>query len=371
MTTSESNATAALTLSVDLGAIIANWQSLRARAGRAECAAVVKADAYGLGAAKVAPALAAAGCTTFFVALLEEGVALRALLPEAEIIALSGMLPGNETEHEAHRIVPVLNSLDDIARWRSFARTTGRAQPAWIHLDTGMNRLGLSVVETAALAAAPDRLAGIALRGWMSHLACADQRFHPMSSSQLGRFHQLLSKLPPARRSFANSSGIFRSRAFHLELVRPGAALYGINPTPEAENPQRPVISLIARVLQVRTVDTGMTVGYGAMYKVKNKIRIATLAAGYADGLPRSLAGQGTVVINGRKLPMAGRVSMDLITVDVSDLPEDGIHPGAEVELIGSDHSIDTVAAEAGTIGYEILTNLSRRCRRVWLEPAR
>ena len=356
-------------LTVDLGAVVANWQALRARLGGAECAAVVKADAYGLGADQVAPALAAAGCATFFVALLDEAAPLRALLPDAEIIALSGLLPGTEADYGDLRVVPVLNSLEEIARWQSFARASDCAQPAWIHLDTGMNRLGLGADDAERLATEPERLAGIALRGWLSHLACADQRFHPTSSAQLARFHRLLARLPKARRSLANSSAICRSRALHLDLVRPGAALYGINPTPEAENPQRPVVGFAGRILQVRAVDTGMTVGYGAAHKVRRRGRIATIAAGYADGLPRSLISRGRVFIGGHAAPVVGRVSMDLITVDITELPEDAVQPGGWAELIGSHHSVDQVAAEAGTIGYEILTGLARRCHRVWLPP--
>ena len=362
-------AAATTVLAVNLEAVVENWRALRGRVGRAECAAVVKADAYGMGAARVAPALADAGCTTFFVALLGEGVALRPLLPGAAIIALSGAPPGTEEDFAAHGIIPVLNSLGDIARWQAFARRTGTAQAAWVHLDTGMSRLGLSPREAHTLIAEPERLAGLDLKGWMSHLACADQRFHPSSSAQLGRFHQSLARLPKARRSFANSSGICRSRAFHLDLVRPGAALYGINPTPETDNHQRPVFSFAGRILQVRPVDTGMTVGYGATHEVVRPGRIATIAVGYADGDPRSLGNRGQVFIGGLPAPVVGRVSMDLITVDVTDLPENVVRPGGWAELIGPHYTVDQVAAEAGTIGYEILTGLARRCHRVWLPP--
>ncbi len=356
-------------LAVDLAAVVANWRSLAARLDGAECAAVVKADAYGLGAAQVAPLLAEAGCRTFFVATLDEGLALRPLLPRAALVALTGLLPGTEAEHSARSIVPVLNSLEDIARWAAFAAKAGTAQPAWIHLDTGMNRLGLAAPDARTLAEQPERLAGIDLQGWISHLACADTRFHPASSAQLARFHRALAALPKARRSLANSSGICRGRAFHLDLVRPGAALYGINPTPEAANPMRPVVSIAGRILQVRAVDTGMTVGYGAAHEVERHGRIATIAVGYADGIPRSLGNRGRVFIGGLPAPVVGRVSMDLITVDVTDLPDGAVQPGGWAELIGPHQSVDEVAAAAGTIGYELLTGLSRRCHRVWLPP--
>jgi len=357
-------------LTIDLGAVTANWQALRRQVAPAECAAVVKADAYGLGALQVAPALAAAGCTTFFVALLDEGVLLRPRLPHAEIIALLGALPGCEADHAHHRIVPVLNSLGDIARWQAFARTTGRPQAAWVHLDTGMNRLGLDADEARRLAEEPERLAGLELRGWISHLACADQPDHPLSAAQLGRFHRALAPLPAGRRSLAGSSGLWRSRAFHLDLVRPGAALYGINPTPEQVNLMQPVITLRSRILQVRMIDTGATVGYGAACTVGRPSRIATIAVGYADGALRSSASRGHVFIDRRPAPVVGRVSMDLMTIDVTDLPQATVQPGGWAELIGLDRSVDAAAADAGTIGYEILTSLSRRHHRVWLAPA-
>ncbi len=361
----------AAVLTIDLEAVVANWRCLRDRVAPSECAAVVKADAYGLGALQVAPALAAAGCSTFFVALLDEGVALRTCLPpQANIIALLGALPGCELDHDHHRIVPVLNSLDDIDRWRAFARTTGRAQPAWIHLDTGMNRLGLGSDEIQTLAETPERLTGLALQGWISHLACADHPDHPLSAAQLGRFHQSLARLPAGRRSLAGSSGLWRYRAFHLDLVRPGAALYGINPTPEVANPMHPVITLKSRILQVRTVDTGATVGYGAASVIARPSRIATIAVGYADGALRSSACRGHVFIDRRPAPVVGRVSMDLMTIDVTDLPPETVQPGGWAELIGLDRSVDAAAADAGTIGYEILTGLSRRHHRVWLAPA-
>ena len=356
-------------LTIDLGAVVANWRFLNARLVGAECAAVVKADAYGLGAPAVVHALSDAGCTTFFVALLDEGIALRSVLPDAEIVALSGLLPGCEADHAHHRVIPVLNSLGDIARWQAFAQATGRRQQAWIHLDTGMNRLGLAANEAARLAAEPQRLDGIAIRGWMSHLAYADQPDHPVTGHQRRRFVGALAHLPAARRSLANSSGLCRNTDLHFDLVRPGAALYGINPTPEMPNPLAPVISLRSRILQVHAVDSGMTIGYGGTHTVARCGRIATIALGYADGWWRSLSGHGCVFIEGWPAPLVGRVSMDLITADVSGVPESLVNPGGWAELIGPQQSVDQVAAEAGTIGYEFLTSLSRRYHRIWLEP--
>lgn len=351
-------------LDIDLGAIAENYRRLRATAPGSDCAAVVKADAYGLGAAQIAPVLRYEGCRDFFVALLAEGIALRGLLPDARIHVLNGLLADTEQDFVDHRLVPVLNDLEQIDRWAARGRAEGPL-PAIVHLDTGMNRLGLGSDETAALIAAPDRLDGIDLRYWMSHLVAAEDAGSPLAAEQRRRLVDWLGRLPPAPVSLANSSGIFRGAEFAFDLLRPGVALYGVNPTPGAPNPMRPVVALRARILQVRDVDSPMTVGYGATHRVGGKGKIATISVGYADGFLRSLSGAGFGVIAGRRVPVVGRVSMDLVTLDVGDVPASALAPGAFVELIGPHHTIDELAVEAGTIGYEILTALGRRyCRR-------
>ncbi|HET8729132.1 MAG TPA: alanine racemase, partial [Alphaproteobacteria bacterium] len=282
MTSPEARAGAVLT--IDLDAIVANWRLLRDRGAPAECAAVVKAAAYGLGAARVAPALAHAGARTFFVAHLEEGIALRTVLPEARIGVLNGLMPGCAADYSAHRLAPVLNHLGDIDAWAAFCRARGESLPAFVHIDSGMNRLGLDEVELAVLAAEPSRLEGLRLLGFMSHLACADNADEPMTDAQLRRFRDALSRLPKAPASLANSSGIFRGDALHFDLVRPGCALYGINPTPEAPNPMAQVIRLQGRILQTRRIDTAGSVGYGAAHRAGPGTKIATIAVGYADG---------------------------------------------------------------------------------------
>lgn len=360
---------AAAILTIDLGAVVANWCLLRDCVAPADCAAVVKADAYGLGAARVAPALAAAGCRRFFVAMPDEAVALRAVLPEVEIACFGGLPAGAEAVFREHRIVPVLNHLGEIARWSAYARRTGGPLPAIVHLDTGMNRLGLGPDERADLAEQPERLVGIDVRCWISHLACADQPTHWLTAAQLGRFRLALAALPPAPASLANSAGIFRGRALRFDRVRPGAALYGVNPTPESANPMQGTIVLEGRILQVRAVDRPMTVGYGAAHFVARKGRIATISVGYADGYGRALSGRGHVFVAGRPAAVVGRVSMDLITADVTNIPDHLIQPGGLVELIGPHRPVDQIADEAGTIGYEILTSLGRRYHRRWLEP--
>lgn len=352
-------------LDIDLGAVAANWRLIRARVAPALCAGVVKADAYGLGLERVAPVLAAAGCRVFFVAQLEEGLRLRRLLPEAAIGCLGGVLAGTEAEHVADRVVPVLNHPGEIGRWQATAGRLGRRLPALVHLDTGMNRLGLAPAEQEALAQAPERLEGLSVCAWLSHLACADEPDNPMSEAQAERLRAMLARLPPAPMvSLANSFGVFRSRELHFQLVRPGCALYGINPTPGRPNPMAPVVRLVARVLQVRAVDSPMSVGYGATHSVAGKGKIATIAVGYADGYLRSLSGRGRVFFQGRGAPVVGRVSMDLITADVTHLPESLTFPGTLAEIIGPNRPVDQVADEAGTIGYEVLTSLGGRYQR-------
>ncbi|MBY6263872.1 alanine racemase [Azospirillum sp. 412522] len=370
--TTDLNPRACAILTVDLDAVVANWTQLRDRVAPAECSAVVKADAYGLGVARVVPALAAAGCRTFVVAQFEEALAVRRALetvaPEiqaqAQVFSLGGLPPGYEADFPANRILPVLNHLGEIAAWRAFAAARGEVLPAVIHLDTGMNRLGLGPDELDDLAGHPEWLEGIDVRYWMTHLACADEFDSPMTGEQLGRFRNALARLPKAKASFANSSGIFHGKDHHFDLARPGCALYGVNPTPHLPNPMQGAVRLDARLLQVRNCDAPMTVGYAAAHKVTGPARIATIGVGYADGYMRALGGKGHVFVDGVAAPIVGRISMDLITIDVTGLPESVAHAGRMVELIGPNRPVDRVAAEGGTIGYEILTSLGRRYHR-------
>ncbi|MCR0985374.1 alanine racemase [Roseomonas populi] len=350
-------------LTVDLDAITANWRTLRdlhAEAGGGETGAAVKADAYGLGAAAVAPALAAAGCRRFFVAQLAEGMALRPLLcsshgPGPTIAVLNGFPPGAD---EDAALTPVLNSPGDIAAW------SGTGRGAILHVDTGMARLGLSPAELEALAEDPSPLDGLRLRYVMTHLACADEPAHPMNAAQAARFAAARARLPAVPFSFANSAGIFLGRDFASDLARPGCAIYGLNPTPGRPNPMRPTVRLAAPVLQVREIPAGTPVGYGAGWTAQRPSRIATVAAGYADGYLRSLSGRAIGRHNWQDVPLVGRISMDLSAFDVTDHP--AIGPGSMIELIGPGNSPDQVAARAGTIGYEVLTSLGARYRRAY-----
>lgn len=350
-------------LHIDLAAIAENWRLLAARAAPGAVAGVVKANAYGLGADKVAPALRAAGCRHFFVAHLAEGIALRETLGSGPMIAvLNGFAPGADGDAA---LVPVLNSLGDVLAHAAAGRSAGQARRALLHLDTGMARLGLDAVEQARLVADHSLLAGLDLLYVMTHLACADEPDHPLNAEQAARFDRACSVLPKFKRSFANSSGLFLGADYASDLARPGCALYGINPTPGLPNPLRQVLRLEAPVLQIREIPAGASVGYGASFMVARPSRIATIAVGYADGYLRSLSGQGGAAYRGLMLPLVGRVSMDLITLDVTDVP--GLVPGDAVTLIGgAAPSPDDLAARAGTIGYEILTSLGARYRRAY-----
>jgi alanine racemase len=354
-------------LAIDLAALVANWCDLAARVAPAECAAVVKADGYGLGAVPVARALWQVGARSFFVADIEAGVRLRAALPDARIIVLHGVPAGTQDEIAAQGLVPVLSTLAEIDRWRAHAAQLNRKLPAIIHIDTGMNRLGLPIQELDRVRNdLPSLLAGLDLQAWMSHLACADHPEHPLTADQRRLFLDTLKGLPEAPRSLGNSAGIFHGRDYHFDLVRPGIALYGPNPAPWAENPMRPVIRLLGRILQVRDVPAGVTVGYDATHRVTRAGRVAALGLGYADGYPWSLAGKGHVMVAGLPCPIIGRVSMDLLTVDVSEVPEQHLAVGGWAEVIGPSRDVDQVAREAGTIGYEILTRLGSRYHRVY-----
>jgi alanine racemase len=356
-------ARASAILEIDLGAIAANWRRLkRELAPGARMAAVVKADAYGLGVAQVAPLLARAGCDRFFVATLDEGLALRKLLPKAPIAILDGLLPGTDGDFARARLMPVLNDWGQVVRWHK----AHPRRPAVLHIDTGMARLGLSRADLDRLAGDPAILASLNLAAIMSHLACADEPDHPKNPEQLARFRAALARLPKAPASLAASSAIFLGRAYHFDIVRAGAALYGVNPLPGKPNPMRATVALKARILQVRDVDAGETVGYGATHRMERPSRIATIAVGYADGWLRSASDRGSAAIAGQRVPVVGRISMDLLTLDVTEIAADRAKPGAYVDLLDATHGIDEAAAAARTIGYEMLTLLGRRYARVY-----
>lgn len=354
-------------LTIDLGALRANYRKLRGMLGGAACGAVLKANAYGLGAERVGAALAADGCTCFFTAHLSEGLALRKALGIGPVIfVLNGLHPGGEADCAAAGLVPVLNSIEQLKGWRQLARRLGRKLPAAIQVDSGMARLGMSVQEVEAVRANPLAFEGLAIRLVMSHLARADESDEPSNQRQCTAFLRLAAGLPPAPRSLANSSGIFLGTPFHFDLARPGAALYGVNPTPGMPNPMLPVIGMQARVIQVRDVEPGDGIGYGHATVAARRLRAATISLGYADGWHR--CAETAAFLEGVRLPFLGRVSMDSIVVDVSALGDRPLPAGTLVELIGASQCVDEVAAAAGTIGYEVLTSLGSRFHRIFVD---
>lgn len=364
---------------VDLDALARNYQLLAKRSGGSPPAGMVKADGYGLGAVPVARRLLAEGCTRFFVARLDEGLQLRSALATVvrppEILVLDGAQPGAEDELVAAGLVPILNDLGQIERWQAAASAAGRPLPAALHFDTGMTRLGIPSTEADQLLADPSRLNGIAVELVMSHLASADVPDSEQPAEQLGRFRRLRSRFPQGLASLANSAGTFLGSSYHLDLIRPGIAVYGGKPLPSlAVNPMEPVVTVEVPVLQVQQVGPDTPIGYGATYRTERATRLATVAAGYADGYQRA-AGRDdpavrTVSVCGRTVPVLGHVSMDLIVIDVGDLPADAAQPGTPVELLGRSCLVDDVAAATGTIANEILTGLSHRYERTYAGEA-
>jgi alanine racemase len=358
------------TLTVDLGAIEANWRALAHELLTVECSAVVKANAYGLGLEAVTATLAQAGCKTFFVADIAEARRVRSRAAEATIYVLDGFMLDSSDAYIEINARPVINSTTELAEWDAFVAAHSWHGSAAIHVDTGMNRLGVAIDEAAALAPRiQNENHGIALL--MSHLACAENPNDPLNATQINIFRELHMLFPGIPASLANSSGIFLGSAAHYDLARPGAALYGVNPTPGRPNPQKNVVELTGRILQVRVVDRDQTVGYSATWTAKRATRIAVVALGYADGLLRAGSGTderpgGVAIVAGKRCPIVGRISMDLSCIDITGLPEGAVRRGDPATLIGSDLPIDEVAAYAGTIGYEILTRLGPRSHLVY-----
>ena len=340
-------ATATGVLTVDLDAIVANLRKLEKTAVPAECAGVVKADAYGCGDEQVARALSGAGCKTFFVATLDEARVVRAAAPGAAIYVLDGFFQNTGEAYARIDCKPVIGDLNELAEWDVFCRRSGWSGGAAIHVDTGMNRLGLTVTEA---------------QGIIPRIA---------NARQLTAFREIASVFSGVPASLANSSGVFLGAQFQFDLVRPGCAVYGINPTPEADNPMQPVVELKARIVQIRNVERGDTVGYGGTWTARRPTRLAIVSAGYADGYFRAAsANDGTrgaeVVVAGKRCPVAGRISMDLTAVDVTDLDKSAVRRGHMVTLIGEGITVDELAHHFGTIGYEVMTSLGKRYARIY-----
>ncbi|MEX0955586.1 MAG: alanine racemase [Rhizobiaceae bacterium] len=360
-------------LTIDLSALAANYRTLVGMSAPAETAAVVKADAYGIGIAQAVPCLLDAGCRSFFVALPAEGVAVRRTAPDADIYVLSGPLSDEAANlFRTKRLIPVLNSAHDIETWRRACEP--EPLPAALHVDTGMNRLGLTASEAEAFAARNAHARAIPVVLVMSHLACADDPGNAHNAEQLAAFARVRALFPEARASLANSAGILLGGDFRSDLTRAGIALYGARAANEGRNPMRPVVTAQARVLQVRVAPAGSTVGYGATMTLERDTTLAIAATGYADGYHRAGSGSGVPVrsvaphgaygfVAGKRVPVVGRISMDLTAFDVTDCG-DSVSPGDWIEMFGPNVSVDEAADAAGTIGYELLTSLGRRFHR-------
>lgn len=356
-------------LTVDLDALVANWRALGKRAGT-EAGAVVKADAYGIGIEPAVTALAAAGCRSFFVAHLSEGVRARKAAPEAAVYVLNGLLPDTCETYARHALSPVLGSHEELLEWAGFRQTGAQVRPAALHVDTAMNRLGLWPGEGLNLAR--ERGGAIAAAGIglvMSHFASSEDEADPANARQIAAFAEIAAAFPDVPASLLNSSGHFLKDCPSYQLTRPGYALYGGNPTPGRPNPMRPVVGLTSRILQLREVEAGTQVGYNGRWTAKGRRRLATIHLGYADGYPRNASWTdsstgGSAIVGGVTCPFVGSVSMDLIIIDVSEAPAEACRRGEPVTLIGGTLDLETVGAGAKTIGYEILTSLGRRHAR-------
>ena len=360
------------TLTIDLDALVANWRQLGKRAG-AEAGAAVKADAYGLGIEPTVAALAKAGCRSFFVAHLSEGIRARKVAPEATIYVLNGLPPGTGGIYAEHALSPVLGSHEELLEWASFRQTGAQTRPAALHVDTAMNRLGLWAGEGLNLAREKSGVIAAADIGLlMSHFASSEDKADPANARQIVAFAEIVAALPDIPASLKNSSGHFLDNCPSYQLTRPGYALYGGNPTPGQPNPMQPVIGLEARIIQVREVESGTQVGYNGRWTAKGRRKLATISLGYADGYPRNgswtdATTGGSALLDGVLCPFVGTVSMDLIIIDVTGAPAGAAQRGASVTLIGGPLDLETVGVGAKTIGYEILTSLGRRYQRRYI----
>ncbi|MGD9542726.1 MAG: alanine racemase [Methylocystis sp.] len=349
-------------LTVDLAALADNWRMMARLAGGAECGAVVKADAYGLGLAPVMRALLSAGCRTFFVANVVEGEAARAVAPEATIYVFDGLVPGAAPRLVVADLIPALGSLEEIAEWAG----TGRNPRAAIHFDTGMNRFGIPIGDAAQAAECARHITPTLV---MSHFVSSQMRDTPGNARQIEAFLDARARFAETPASMANSSAVFLPQRPHFDLIRPGYALYGGNPTPYAECPVRPVARLAARIVSTRDVEPGDCVGYDGLWSARGRTRVATIGVGYADGVPVGATActgkpSGEALVGGVRCPFIGRVSMDYVVLDVSQAPREAAQRGEWVELLGESICIEEAASRAGTIGYEILTRLGGRFSR-------
>ena len=355
-------------LRVSLSVLARNYQELKRRSGAAECAPVVKADAYGVGLEPVARHLAGLGAGSFFVARAFEGAALRRVLHESRIFVFDGLGQGGVELCISHRLIPVLNTRAEVRVWCEEARRRKTKAQAALQIDTGMNRSGIPCDELAVFSGeARGAFDSLDLVLIMSHLACADAPEHAQNRKQLARFRTALAMLPPAPASLAATSGIDLGREFLFDLTRPGVGLYGGNPNPAKPNPYAMAVRLTAPVLQIRNLQPGECVGYGATFTADGPVRVAIVAAGYADGLIRALGPRGHAMLAGQRVRFAGRISMDLCALNVTSIAPGRLHEGMEAEFLGPELTLDEQASAAGTVHHEVLTSITQRTRRVYV----
>lgn len=354
-------------LEINLSSVAHNFHYLSGLLSKATCSAVVKANAYGFGATQVASVLSKNGCKEFYVATIDEGIHLRQVLPDAFIGVFNGLLPGTESYFEEHNLIPVLNDLGQLTAWQNRAKRVEENLPAIVHVDTGMWRLGLPPQESKILLEQQERLNGLDIKYIMSHLAVSDQPSHEKNQRQWHSFKNILEALPQARASLANSNGIFLGPQYHFDQVRPGRSLYGLGSCDTSAEGLQRVLRLYSKVVQVRDVEVGETIGYDASYMVQRPTRLATISIGYADGLLSTLGNRGVLHIDEVPAPIVGRVSMDLITIDVTNVPEFRIQPGSWVEVFGPHLSADSVALAAGTTSRELMVHLGQRLHKTYI----
>lgn len=356
------------TMIVDLSALQSNYRTLQALAPRSSCGAVVKADAYGLGAARIAPFLARLDCTQFFVAYVDEGIAMREALPSsAKIYVLHGAMPGMEEAAEHHNLIPILNSREQLDGWLRHCRRRNQALPAGIHVDTGLSRLGFPMDELQTLAEKETGLSELTTALFMSQLACAEWK-NEVSRQQLRRFRKLTHLFPKAILSFSNSAGLFAGRQFHFDLIRPGGGLFGFFTSNHPCFKPSQVVSLRTQIIQCRELRLGDAIGYHQSYKVRRRMRVATVSIGYGDGFPRILGNREHVFICGTRAPIVGFVWMNLTTIDVTELPESWTAPGTLVDLICPEQTVEDLASAANMLCDELTTGIGRRCRKLYVQ---
>lgn len=354
-------------LEVDTRAIVYNYKTLNQLLPQSTCAAVLKADAYGFGMKAIAPVLHKEGCQHFFVAHIEEGIALRSYLKEPTIYVLSGLLPQTESCFTEHTLIPIMNDFAMLTAWAREAQRLNKKLPCALHVDTGMRRNGFDGTDWEKLMVAPEVLKCLDVQFVMSHLVSSHAPHDPLNSQQKTIFDQRRHHLPPIKASLADTGGLYLGSAFHYDLIRTGKGLFGLYSPPPDHSPLHPCMRFLGRILQIREAQAGETVGYGATHKLERKSQLATIGIGFADGYDLRLSNTGYVTFGAFKAPIVGRISMDYTVVDVTDVPEVLCHVGGWAELVNSALTLDAMATSIGTHSRVLSTGFSARVMRVYV----